>query len=142
MNTFSVKPAIQLEVAVSNAPGSLAEIAEALAKAGANIEGISTTTSSAQAGTAGMDHFVVDKVDVAKKALQSLGKECSEQKMIAFQSPNQPGVIATVTKALGDAGINIEEMYHGVTGGVCASLFFVGVSPSDFDKAMDIAKGL
>jgi len=140
MSKISAKSATQLDVVLSNTPGSLAQVAEALAHAGVNIEGVCHTEPSDK--KAAMHHFVVDKVPAARKALKSLGRKFSEEKVLSLRYKDKPGILAVATRALGNAGVNIEEVYLSVAGIGKDTTLFVGVSDGQFNKAMKAVKKL
>jgi hypothetical protein len=139
MGTISVKSVTQLNVVLDNVPGALAKVAGSFASGGINIEGICRTQSS---DSTVMERFVVDQVDAAKKALGSLGNTFTEEKILSLWCVDQPGIIAKVAKAFGDAGINIENMYSSSAGKMKDTVLYVGVSSGNFAKAEGIAKGL
>ena len=124
---------------LENVPGSLAQVAEAFANAGINIEGICHTETPDKVA---IHHFVVDQVPAAKQALESAGKKFSEEKILSLWYPDEPGIIAKVTRAFGDAGVNVETMYLSTPGKMKDTVLYVGVGDNDYAKAEAIAKSL
>lgn len=106
-----------LKVSLENRPGTLADLSEALGKAGVNIEGI---CGFAHEDSGGEDrgfithiaHILVDDSVSAKKALKSSGiKVEDEREALVLDVKDRPGELAMVTRRISDAGINIEYFY-------------------------------
>lgn len=135
-----VKETFQITLTLGNTPGKLAEIAEVLAKADVSIDGISYTRNTGDTQTA---NFVVDKVSEAIQAVKSLGKEASSETIISLQfSDDKPGIIATVAHTLGNAGINIDNIYHAASGRGGSAVLYISVQKEHFSKAMELLKSL
>ncbi len=136
--TVSAVP--QLTVSTQNAPGELARITEILAQEDANIEGMTQTgVESSQVKT----HVVVDKAAEAKKVLESQGLEVSQTDILAITcASDQPGLIATVARALGNAGINIENAYYSSGSRGNKIVIYVWVAPAQLQQALEVVKGL
>ncbi|MEK7556810.1 MAG: ACT domain-containing protein [Patescibacteria group bacterium] len=136
--TVSAVP--QLTVSTQNAPGELARITEILAQEDANIEGMTQTgVESSQVKT----HVVVDKAAEAKKVLESQGLEVSQTDILAITcASDQPGLIATVARALGNAGINIENAYYSSGSRGNNIVIYVWVAPAQLQQALEVVKGL
>lgn len=124
----------QLSVTMENTPGTLARMCNALAERKVNILAF---TSSEREGKS-LVRVIVDKLAVAKKALQAIGYAYTEERVLGTKLPNRPGTIATVAKRLGDAGVNIEYAYSGAEAGSTQQL--VVLSVSDFDQAKRLVK--
>ncbi|MEK7556648.1 MAG: hypothetical protein AAB538_01595 [Patescibacteria group bacterium] len=134
---LKVKVATQINVTLDNVPGELGRIAEALAAAGVNIEGICRTGSKGEVVT---EHMVVDKVEAAKKAIGAQGKDISTEEVLAFHSADsRPGVVAMIAHTLGEARINIENMYASAERGKSA-VVYVSVARENFKRALEVAR--
>ena len=137
---MSVREMTQFVTVLDNVPGALAEITRACAIAGINLEGFFQTIDASQ--THGTVHFVTRNVDEARTTLVSLGKEFSEKQVLALQYADKPGVMAHVAQTLGDAGVNIEEVYVSTPGAAEETVLYVGVSGADLQRALEIAQQL
>ena len=122
----------QLKVAVENRPGTLAHVAKTLGDAKVNILGFLTTTSNAE----GAVHVVVDNVNKAKKALESVGLTYTEADVLTVELPNKPGALASFVGKLADKDINITLGYQtSAKGSKKAGVVLV---VSDLEKAARI----
>jgi hypothetical protein len=104
---LSMQPAIQLAVFLSNRPGALARVCDALAKAEINIHALAISDT--------VDHSVVRMVvSDASKALMLLGEAgvlALDNDVLLIEADNVPGMLATIADRLAEAEINIEYMY-------------------------------
>jgi hypothetical protein len=124
----------QVSVTMENTPGTLARMCSAFAERKVNILAF---TSSEREGKS-LVRLIVDKLKVAKKALEGIGYSHTEEQVLGTKLPNRPGMLGTVAKKLADAGINIEYAYSGVEPGPAQQL--VVLSVSDFDRAKKLVK--
>ena len=98
----------ELRVTMADQPGSLAKLAEALGKAGVNIEAISAAT----AGGSGDIRILVADTAAAKKALEGAGVTVAgEREMTFVDLEDKPGSLAGTAKKLADQSINIDAVY-------------------------------
>src|SRR6202008_3081601 len=101
---LSMEPATQLAVFLSNRPGALARVCDALAKADINIHALATSDT--------VDHSVVRMVvRDPTKALMLLGEAgvlALENDVLMIESGNEPGTLAAITGRLAKADVNIE----------------------------------
>jgi len=101
-----------LAVTLENRPGALADMGEALGRAGVNINGI-----SGAAGSGGEVHILVDDADAARAALASASIEVgadAEVVKIAFE--DRPGELGEIGRRVADAGANIDVVYVSCDG--------------------------
>ncbi len=139
-SALTVRKTSQFNVVLKDVPGSFADLAQSLQKASVNIQGICRSDSMGKAVTY---HLVVDKADAAKKAIGSLGLDFETEDAMAIEcSDDRPGVIASVARKLGNANINIENIYASVAGSGGASAFYVCVAKDNFEKAYKLIKDL
>lgn len=105
----------ELRVTMSDKPGSLAKLAEALGRAGVNIEAISAATA---AGSGDIRLLVADTA-AARKALSSTGiTVVGEREMAFIDLEDRPGSLAAAASKLAAAQVNIDTIYVvGATGG-------------------------
>jgi hypothetical protein len=106
-----------LKVSLENRPGTLADLSEALGKAGVNIEGIcgfahEDSGAEDREFITHIAHILVDDSVSAKKALKFSGiKVEDEREALVIDVKDRPGELAMVTRRISDAGINIEYFY-------------------------------
>lgn len=97
----------QYTVALKNAPGQVHRVAAALAKEKINILGVSSETI----GDVGYVRFVAEKGLDVRRALKDIGGEVFERKAFCVPLLNRYGELARLTKALAEAGVNVETLY-------------------------------
>jgi len=86
-----------------NRPGEFARAAEALGKARVNIEGVTEIE--------GTVHLLVEDA-AARKALESAGlKVQAEREVLVVDVHDRPGELATITRKIADAGVNLDVLY-------------------------------
>jgi hypothetical protein len=125
----SIKPETQLAVFLSNKPGALARVCDALAKADINIHALATSDT--------VDHSVVRMVvSDPTKALMLLGEAgvlAIENDVLMIESDNHPGTLAKIAERLSKAGVNIEYTYMAAT--LKSEKGLMILRPNDVDKA-------
>ena len=126
-------------VVLDNTPGALSKLADALAVANVNIEGLASL-SDGPAPTMRLC-FVTSQEAEAKKALASLGMQYTEKTVLVLHTPHQPGVLAKLAATLGQAGINIDNIYLSQPGGDGEAVVYVDAG-SNPDKAAELLHGL
>lgn len=88
--------------------GTVAAVAEALGKAGVNIEGFSVFT----VGGKGVAHVLVADSGNARQALQSAGARVTgEQDVLVIPIEDKPGTLGKLTRKIADAGVNLSSVY-------------------------------
>lgn len=94
-----------LAIALENRPGALAEMGEALGRAGVSIEGGGVFEGGA--------HFLFHDGDAACAALEAAGIRVTAVRDVHMHRLNQeePGQLGKYARLLADAGINIEVQY-------------------------------
>ena len=97
-------------IQLSNNPGDLSRVAQALGRRGVNIKALAAITVDAKA----MTRILPDDIVVARSALEAANIRFTESEVHLVLLENKPGVLANVTSRLGDAGVNLEALY--VTG--------------------------
>src|SRR5437588_2665478 len=100
--------ATDLLVVLQDRPGTLADLGEALGKAGVHIDGIS---GMAVAGE-GFAHILVEDASAARQALQGSGIEVrSESDVVVVDVQDRPGTLGEIARKMADAGVNITFGY-------------------------------
>lgn len=98
-----------LAIALEHRPGALAEMGEALGRAGVSIEGGGAWV----VGGTGVAHFLFEDGDAARRALEAAGIRVMEEREVLVQRLKQavPGQLGMLTRRMAEAGVNIEVLY-------------------------------
>jgi len=98
-----------LTIALENRPGALAEMGEALGRAGVSIEGGGAFVVNGE----GVAHFLFNDGAPARAALEAAGIHVLAEREVLVQRLNQgeAGQLGKLTRMMADAGINIETLY-------------------------------
>ena len=98
-----------LEIALENRPGALAEMGEALGRAGVSVEGGGAWV----VGNAGTAHFLFHDGPAARAALEAAGIRVIQERDVVVQRLKQavPGQLGMLTRRMAEAGVNIEVLY-------------------------------
>jgi len=100
-----------LTVSVEDRPGTLADMGEALGKAGVNIEGMAGFTAEGR----GIAHLLVEDVAKARAALEGAGikVEGESDPLVADMTTDadRPGALGETARRIADAGVNIQVLY-------------------------------
>jgi len=94
-----------LAVFVENKPGQTATITKLLADAGVNICWVTIANS----GSFGVMKFLVDRHDLAVRALKENGLMVSDLEVLAVEVPDKPGSLQAVVDVLGRNSINLDN---------------------------------
>jgi len=94
-----------LHIALDDRPGALAEMGEALGRAGVSIEGGGVWGGAA--------HFLFADGDAARAALESAGIRVVAVRDVVVHRLRQgePGQLGKLARRMADAGVNIEVQY-------------------------------
>ena len=92
-------------VFVENKPGQTARITQLLADAGVNICWVTIANS----GSFGVMKFLVDKRDLAVRALKDKGLMVSLLEVLAVEVTDKPGSLQAVADLLGRNNINLDN---------------------------------
>jgi hypothetical protein len=95
---------------LTNKPGDLARVAQALARRGVNIKSLAALS----VGGSAIARILPDDIVVARSAFEAANVRFTEGEVHLVLLENKAGVLASVTDRLGEAGINLEAIY--VTG--------------------------
>ncbi len=98
-----------LAILLENRPGALAEMGEALGRAGVSIEGGGAWV----AGGSAIAHFLFEDAAAARRAIESAGIRVLEEREVIVQRLKQdlPGQLGMLTRRMAAAGVNIEVLY-------------------------------
>ncbi|HEX5826385.1 MAG TPA: hypothetical protein VFY23_02610 [Candidatus Limnocylindrales bacterium] len=106
--------ATNLTIRLANLPGTLAEAADVLGRAGTNIEGASGYVCETGQGV--FNVLVSDPVQ-ARRALMDSGFDIEAERRVALAPvENTPGSGARILRRIADAGVNIELLYLAADG--------------------------
>ena len=94
-----------LSIALDNRPGALAEMGEALGRAGVSIEGGGVFSGAA--------HFLFVDGAAARAALEASGIRVVAENEVLVQKLRQdePGQLGKIARRMAEAGVNIEVQY-------------------------------
>jgi hypothetical protein len=102
-----------LAIALENRPGALADMGDALGRAGVSIEGGGAWVVHAADDARGVAHFLFEDGEAARRALETAGIKVIAVNEVLVQRLNQsePGQLGKLTRRMADAGVNIEVLY-------------------------------
>ena len=153
----------QLEVMLADAPGELAKFTSTLKEEHINIEAMSIQDANEyllalydvrgrtgrrvaprdyyeailkESSKYSMIRMITDNPQRAVDVLGKAGYQVKIQEVIGLVLDNRPGMLNTVSKKLGDAGINISYTYGSGFSDSESALFIFRVS--DLQKALEI----
>ena len=98
-----------LAIELENRPGALAEMGEALGRAGVSIEGGGAFVVEGRA----IAHFLFTDGAAARAALVAAGIRVLEEREVLVQRLNQsePGQLGKITRRMAEAGVKIDALY-------------------------------
>lgn len=120
-------------IQLTNHPGDLARVAQALGRRGVNIKALAAIS----VGGVAMARILPDDIVVARSALEAANIRFTENEVHIVLLENTPGAVANVTNRLGDAGINLDAIYvTGITDDL-VELAIVSDNPKKAKKILD-----
>lgn len=98
-----------LTIVLDDRPGALAEMGEALGRAGESVEGGGAWVVDGR----GVAHFLVEDGTAARNALRAADIRVLAEREVIVQRLRQavPGQLGELTRRLAEAGVNIEVLY-------------------------------
>ena len=97
-----------LTVILEDRPGTVAAAAEALGRAGINIEGFCGFAVQGR----GVAHILVEDASSARRALQGSDTRIEdEQDVVVMEVEDRPGSLGEITRRVADAGVNLNLVY-------------------------------
>ncbi|MEK9177459.1 MAG: ACT domain-containing protein [Patescibacteria group bacterium] len=138
MQNLSVQSVTQFSATLDNVPGSIAKVSGALAASGVSVVGFSQMPESG-----GRVRFVVDQPAAAQKVFAAANVVVSEEEILSVVCPqDRAGVMAAFSKALADAGVNIEGIYYSSAGAKSETVVYIQTKKADVAKATEVIKAL
>jgi len=114
-----------LTVILEDRPGTLADIGEALGKAGINIDGLCGFPCQGK----GVIHILVEDAAAARRALEERGLEVRDEcQVLVLEVEDRPGAFGDVTRRIANAGVNIDLTYPATNNRLV-------IGADDLDKA-------
>jgi hypothetical protein len=98
-------------IQLTNHPGDLARVAQALARRGVNIKALAAISVG---GGVAMARILPDDIALTRSAFEAASIRFTEGEVHLVLLENKAGVLADVTNRLGEGGVNLEALY--VTG--------------------------
>ena len=123
--------ATQFYIRAPHKTGTLAQVCSELAKVAVNITAIMASQEEA-----GGLRIVATPQPAARRVLDNLGLQFSEEEVLAVRVSDRPGALGKITRKLADAGINIEYAYGSIVKGESRALIILKVA--DAKKAADL----
>ena len=98
-----------LTIELENRPGALAEMGEALGRAGVSVEG----GGAFLVHGVGVAHFLFEDGAAARKALEAAGIRVLAEREVLVQRlmQDEPGQLGKIGRRMAEAGVNIEVIY-------------------------------
>lgn len=98
-----------LAIKLENRPGALADMGEALGKAGISVEGGGVFVEKGE----GIAHFLFEDGEVAARALKAADIEVIGYQQVLVQKLRQDeaGQLGKIARLMAEAGVNIDVMY-------------------------------
>jgi len=113
----------ELQVQIANEPGALGRISELLGEHGINIHGFAVWGATA--------HLLVREPAKAAEILRDEGFELRVVDVLELIVPDEPGNLAEIARALGEAGVNIDYSYTVSSTTRGAAAFVLAVADTD-----------
>jgi hypothetical protein len=97
-----------LTIELEDKPGILAELGEALGRAGINIEGFCGYAS----GGTGVVHLLVDNAAAARGALEGTGISVqAERDVVVVEIDDRPGALGVIARRISNANVSLDLAY-------------------------------
>ena len=97
-----------LTVILQDRPGTLADVGEALGKAGINIEGLCGFPCEGK----GVLHILVEDGEGAQAVLEAAGQAVQEMRdALVIDIEDKPGEFGRICRQIADAGVNVNLSY-------------------------------
>ena len=119
----------QLVLNLQSKPGVLANVADALGRAGVNIEGVCAVETAGR----GKIRLLVSDAAKAEAALKAAKIRCGREEAISVSLENRPGALAEAAQKLAQAKVNIKCAYATTGAGGPAAVI---LTVSNLSKAV------
>jgi hypothetical protein len=120
-------------IQLTNHPGDLARVAQALARRGVNIKALAAISF----GGVAMARILPDDIVVARNAFEAANIRFTEGEVHLVLLENKAGILANVTNRLGDAGVNLEALYVTGVADDLVELAIVSDNPKKAKKILE-----
>jgi len=97
---------IEFQIELTDKPGQLAGVTEAIALGGANILGAAAIGKARPAVA-----LVVDDEEATRKSLDEFGANYVMNELLLYSLDHRPGALAEFTRKIADSGINLNSFY-------------------------------
>lgn len=102
-----------LTLALPNRPGTGAELTEAIARAGINLDGACAVGT----GSESIVHLLAGDTEAIRQAIEGTGFEVRDERdVVIAEIENRPGAFAEILRRLADAQVNVEFAYAAADG--------------------------
>ena len=157
----------QLSVILTNAPGELSKLCDALKASNVNILAMSIQNAKdsvkelfnmrektgrrialaesyrgilKDSSDYSLIRILVDNPIEAEKALVKANHLIDKDQVLVFRLVNQPGMLGRVAKRFGESSVNIDYIYGSAMDDASESIFVVHIAESDFDRIKNFFK--
>jgi hypothetical protein len=120
-------------IQLTNHPGDLARVAQALGRRGVNIKAL----AGLSIGGVAMARILPDDIVTARSALEAANIRFTESEVHVVLLENKAGELANVANRLGEAGINLEAIYITGIAGDLIELALVSDNPKKAKKILE-----
>jgi len=121
-------------IQLTNHPGDLARVAQALARRGVNIKALAGISVG---GGVAIARILPDDIAVARSALEAASIRFTEGEVHLVLLENKAGALANVTHRLGEAGVNLEAIYITGIADDLVELAIVSDNPKKAKKILE-----
>jgi hypothetical protein len=120
-------------IQLTNKPGDLARVAEALSRRGVNIKALAALSVDGMA----MARILPDDIVAARSAFEAASIRFTESEVHIVLLENRAGVVADVANRLGAEGVNLEAVYVTGIADDLVELAIVGDNPKKVKKVLE-----
>ncbi|PYO76504.1 MAG: hypothetical protein DMD63_14275 [Gemmatimonadetes bacterium] len=120
-------------IQLTNHPGDLARVAQALGRRGVNIKAL----AGLSVGGTALVRILPDDIVVARSALEAASIRFTESEVHLVLLENKAGLLADVTNRLGESGINLEAVYITGVADDLVELAIVSDNPKKAKKILE-----
>lgn len=159
----------QLSVILTNAPGELAKMCEALREAEINILAMSIQNAKdsvkelfnmrektgrrialaesyrsilKDSADYSLIRILVDRPEEAERVLLEANHLVHTDQVLVFKLVNRPGMLGAVAKRFGEAGVNIDYIYGSAMENQTEAMFILHIADADVERVKDLFHGL
>lgn len=122
-----------LAIQLTNKPGDLARVAQALARRGVNVKALAALSLEGRA----VARILPDDIVTARSAFEAANVRFTESEVHLVLLENKSGVLANIAERLGEAGINLEALYVTGVAGDLVELAIASDNPKKAKKVLE-----